>query len=425
MTLFGKWRRRVALFALAALLLDGSLAAWSRPTLSSRARFTTALAGTPALLQFLALQRPRASYMEITGRFFDWRTVSKYRSHAGLHLGYDVAMPAGTAVVAGWSGQVTRILNWYGPEYGITVLSPNGYEVTYGHLRPGVEVGRLVQPGDVVGYILPGPGHVDMKMRAPDGQYYDFGGDTPSVAYGPGMLPTLPPPMTKAQALRQYLTALYTKQLTLEESELALASGRKVEQMLADEKAAVEQARANLPQLEKFYKEGLVARVELEAARKRVAESKTRLADLRRRLALGQGDADQARTRLAQTENQLSTTHALLVGMGMSDADIQQSIKKLMAHGTPEGAQLKRMEQAGHARRAQAIARHRKDVAQARQDYERMQHLFQQGAVSRDERDRARQKLERLGVKVPPAPHPDEAAPEAPAPEENVQSGKN
>ncbi|CAN0269117.1 unnamed protein product, partial [Phaeothamnion confervicola] len=109
----------------------------------------------------------------ITAGFYDFRTVSQYRSHAGLHLGYDIAMPPGNQVACGWGGIVTSVVVWSGLEHGITVVSPDGTHVTYGHLSPRVKVGAVLKPGDIVGVIV--RDHVDVKMRDAAGNYKDFG----------------------------------------------------------------------------------------------------------------------------------------------------------------------------------------------------------------------------------------------------------
>lgn len=118
----------------------------------------------------------------VCGRFNDWRTTSVYRSIAGLHYGYDIAFPAGTSIEAGWGGQVIGIANWYGTEYGVTVLSPQGFRTTYGHLAPLTHIGAWINPGDVVGRVV--HDHVDVKMRDLSGAFIDFGHGVPGLYNG-------------------------------------------------------------------------------------------------------------------------------------------------------------------------------------------------------------------------------------------------
>jgi len=175
----------------------------------------------PHLPEYLALQTRKVPGAVVTSGFDDWRNPSKYRAKAGLHLGYDVAMPAGSPAVAGWRGRVTRILQWHGPEYGVTVLSPNGYEATYGHLRPRVSVGDSVTAGDTVGTVV--HDHVDIKVRGPDGVHYDFGKP-------PGRRSLV---LTRAELLRRWLRTRCSVDLTEEEAERVIAAERKAREALA------------------------------------------------------------------------------------------------------------------------------------------------------------------------------------------------
>ncbi len=125
-----------------------------------------------SLAQYMDLVRKFYSPAVVSSTFYDWRDVSKYRRVAGLHNGYDIAMPAGTAVVAGWSGEVTDIVQWYGQEYGVTVKSSGNIYVTYGHITPLVSVGQKVVPGTLLGLVV--VDHVDVKMRDGNYSYIDF-----------------------------------------------------------------------------------------------------------------------------------------------------------------------------------------------------------------------------------------------------------
>jgi hypothetical protein len=144
------------------------------------------------------LDRLRALYpeAEVTGRFYDWRSLSIYRSHAGLHLGYDIALNAGRRVPAGWPGRVVDIIPWTDTEYGVCVEVAGGYRVTYGHLYPIVHIGDSVMAGQYVGSVA--HDHVDIKVKDGSGGYLDWGG-TYGVLAGGGWAPgagggLLPPP---------------------------------------------------------------------------------------------------------------------------------------------------------------------------------------------------------------------------------------
>lgn len=130
-------------------------------------------AAADSLGELVGVLRSRYPSATVVSGFNDWRTVSVYRRHAGLHLGYDIVLPYGSRVPAAWPGRVVAITPWGGSQYGITVLADSGYEATYGHLSPLVRVGQRVSPGDFVGTTI--IDHVDVKMRDSAGAYVDFG----------------------------------------------------------------------------------------------------------------------------------------------------------------------------------------------------------------------------------------------------------
>lgn len=136
---------------------------------------------------YLARVRELYPEAEVTGSFYDWRAVSMYRAHAGLHLGYDIALNAGRAVPAGWPGRVVGIIPWTDSEYGICVEVSGGYRVTYGHLFPTVKEGDVISPGQFVGTVA--RDHVDIKVRDAGGGYFDWG---VSVGVLDGSSPWLP-----------------------------------------------------------------------------------------------------------------------------------------------------------------------------------------------------------------------------------------
>ncbi|MEQ8223278.1 MAG: M23 family metallopeptidase [Candidatus Eremiobacterota bacterium] len=136
------------------------------------------------LTDYVNLLRRYFPLAEVTGRFQDWRTTSKYRRHAGLHYGYDIYLEKGTKIPVLWDGTVTDVINWYGEEYGVTVTSSGGLNLTYGHVSPRVEPGQKVSRGDIIA--LCWSDHVDLKMRDCAGNFVDF-------AKFIGVKKTLPP----------------------------------------------------------------------------------------------------------------------------------------------------------------------------------------------------------------------------------------
>ncbi|NDD26901.1 MAG: M23 family metallopeptidase [Proteobacteria bacterium] len=144
----------------------------SRGVGSTASRQGASLGPARNLAEYLGILDHTTPGGTITGRFSDWRSPSVYRAVGGRHNGYDVALPAGSTVVVGWPGRVSAITRWYGREYGITVISPDGFHTTYGHLAPCVRVGQSLEPGDPVGAIV--RDHVDVKMKNAKGQAIDF-----------------------------------------------------------------------------------------------------------------------------------------------------------------------------------------------------------------------------------------------------------
>ena len=128
--------------------------------------------GAAELERLLEFQKVGDSGAFVSSGFHDWRTVSKYRSRAGIHGGYDIAMLPGAEVRAAWSGEIVAISCWYGSEYGVTVRSSSGHEATYGHISPVVRVGQVVQSGEILGTVV--VDHVDVKVRDRSGYLVDF-----------------------------------------------------------------------------------------------------------------------------------------------------------------------------------------------------------------------------------------------------------
>jgi hypothetical protein len=142
------------------------------------------IASISPLTDYVNLLRKYFPLAQVTGRFQDWRTTSKYRRHAGLHYGYDIYLEKGTKIPVLCDGTVTDVINWYGEEYGVTVSSSGGLNLTYGHVSPRVEPGQKVSRGDIIA--LCWSDHVDLKMRDSAGNFVDF-------AKFIGVKKTLPP----------------------------------------------------------------------------------------------------------------------------------------------------------------------------------------------------------------------------------------
>jgi len=209
----------------------------------------------------VALQKRFWPAAWVTSTFYDWRTISKYRRHAGLHLGYDIALPLGTPVAAGWGGEVTAVVPWTDTEYGVTVRSPDGTQVTYGHISPLVYAGSQVRAGQVIGKIA--SDHVDVKMRDSGGRYVPFGEDSRSGATSVAGIPS-----ASKTDRNTILTTWLVAHSALKQAEDDLFLARNASQKWSLEKRTAERKiellDATLERLSGDDTEGLVSRKKLE-----------------------------------------------------------------------------------------------------------------------------------------------------------------
>lgn len=237
---------------------------------------------------YLGLSRSVYKYAVITGWFSDWRSVSIYRSHAGYHYGYDIAMPAGTLAPAGWTGVVVDIIPWSASEWGIYVRVDGGYIVSYGHLKPIVKVGQRVLPGTPIGSVV--VNHVDIKVRNSAGNFVDIG-----KTYG--LLPVTGTlfciSTVNSVNLSDLIKSKKGELLHLEENLPIISSYM---QLLKSEFSS---AKENVKKLERLYSEELVSQKECQEARKQLKskqddfkrvqneyrEHQTRISKLKKELA--------------------------------------------------------------------------------------------------------------------------------------------
>ncbi|MBS2033392.1 M23 family metallopeptidase [bacterium] len=258
---------------------------------------------TPMTLgQLLATVRSKYPEAVVTGRFSDPRTVSIYRSHAGLHYGYDVAIPGGSVVPAAWEGEVVAITPWYGQEEGISVVT-GSREATYGHLIPLVKVGQRVKVGDPVGIVA--RDHVDVKMRGPAGEFIDYGAGEAEFTLAA---------VTPEQRNRAYLYARYQFLQTQQQ----LQEAKKDRQSLL--KSGEESTRLKDKDAEyaRLYEEGAIARVDYETMHKQMNESlkrakskPARLKEASDRIARLSSQLEQSRKQLLESQKQVNLKEAL------------------------------------------------------------------------------------------------------------------
>ncbi len=260
-------------------------------------------AATPMTLgQLLSTVRSKYPEAIVTGRFNDPRTVSIYRSHAGLHYGYDVAIPGGSVVPAAWDGEVVAITPWYGQEEGISVVT-GSREATYGHLIPLVKVGQKVKTGDPVGIVA--RDHVDVKMRGPAGEFIDYGAGDAEYAVAP---------VTPEQRNRAYLFARY--QFLRNQQLLQEAQNERKRVLKSGEEAG--ELKAKDAEYAQLYQEGAIARIDYEKMHKQMgaslkqAKSKpARLKELAVRITGLNSQLSQSRDQLGEAQKQVNVKSAL------------------------------------------------------------------------------------------------------------------
>lgn len=260
-------------------------------------------AATPMTLgQLLATARTKYADAVVTGRFSDARSVSIYRSHPGLHYGYDVAMPAGTVVPAAWEGEVVAITPWYGQEEGISVVT-GSREATYGHLIPLAKVGQHLKVGDPVGIVA--RDHVDVKMRGPAGEFIDYGAGEAEFAVAP---------VTPEERNRAYLYARY--QFLRAQQDLKSAQADRQRVLKSGDEAT--ELKAKDAEYARLYEEGAIARIDYETMHKKMAASlkqakakPARLKELAVRIGSLNNQLNQSRQQLGEAQKQVNVKAAL------------------------------------------------------------------------------------------------------------------
>ena len=225
----------------------------------------SAFSPVTTLEQLVDLQRIAFPDAWVSSTFYEPRSVSVYRRHAGLHLGYDIAMPAGAAVRVGWPGRVVSIAPWYTNQWGVTVASSNGTEVTYGHIVPSVRVGDVLDTGSVVGTVS--LDHVDVKMRDSNGNYVPFGETGSHAPAGAQFIPALP-----VNSRESLMVGWLVAQNAVDTLEMELEMRRREQKTANISRERLEERYSALHrqevQMDKFLADGLVARVDVEKVRR-------------------------------------------------------------------------------------------------------------------------------------------------------------
>ena len=328
----------------------------------------------------------------VTSGFYDWRTVSRYRSHAGLHLGYDIAMPYGCAFGAGWSGVVTGIAVWSGEEHGISVESPDGTTVTYGHVAPKVVVGQHVVAGQILGTIA--LDHVDVKMRDPAGNYQDFGGSgrilpAPSWAAGGWVAVRA----TRESVMAEWLMAANSFDLAKEELEQHRRQN-------TQRKLEVEQLRRRIPALKKsvdmmaeYIEQGLVARVTAEENREELEKARRRLKTLEKESSSYQVKSLEAN--LKNARDRLAQAKLAAQGRGLTFQDVERFVAATINNDKALRRNVEAYKKAAQAKNAAQLAKIEGQLRDSDKNLKSLEELFDIGGIAKNDliTSRAKHKL--------------------------------
>lgn len=341
--------------------------------------------GAKDLGGLVALQQRYYPQAWVSSGFYDWRTTSQYRSHAGLHLGYDIAMPAGTSVAAGWSGTVTGVAPWTGTEWGVTVESADGTRTTYGHISPSVNVGAHVQAGDVVGRVV--HDHVDVKMRDAAGNYLDFGGN--GKVPGPSWEPVAG---SREDYLVAWLVAQNAYDLAKEDQQRGLAEVRSAKLERQRLKARLPVLQENVKTMEDYVAQGLVARVSIEQARQELTEAQERAKKLNADAARQDRVAGNLAAQLSGASKRLETAKAQARQRGLTWSEVQAFVNAKVA----EDPKLAKTVTTYKSATATELAKKKADLERRLKDSEKslasLEELFTMGGLPKADLEAAREK---------------------------------
>ncbi|MEW6278262.1 MAG: peptidoglycan DD-metalloendopeptidase family protein [Candidatus Eremiobacterota bacterium] len=351
---------------------------------------TPASGDVRGLADLVAIQRRHYPGAVVTSGYYDWRTTSRYRSRAGLHLGYDIAMPYGTPFAAGWGGTVISVANWYGAEYGITVQSPGGFTVTYGHVTPHVSVGQQVMPGDVLGTIA--YNHVDVKMRDASGAYVPFGEGAD--------IPSNPLAMLASGTTDSFLVTWLVARNSVElaDAELSMRKWERV-RLKADQK----RLKSRVPELEKmlvqmtdYAERGLVARREVEETRQELARAKKRARTIGPELETNARSLASMERQLAAARSRLQLVESQARSRGLAWKDVEALVNRVVAQNPSLKEQVVDYKRSATEGKTRKLAELRKKVEDGRERLQKLEELYEMGGLPRVELEAAREKQKAL-----------------------------
>lgn len=340
----------------------------------------TGLSSKDPLAHLLALQRRHWPQAWVSSTFYDWRTVSKYRRKAGLHLGYDLALPFGTSVSAGWPGVVTSVVPWTDTEYGVTVRSLSGLSATYGHITPTVRVGDKIATGQVVGRIA--SDHVDVKIRDNQGRYVPFGeGSQERLAVAPTV--------SRTALLTAWLVAKNSVDQAEEDLFLRRNASRKwqLERRSAENKIRI--LESSLVELRAPQSEGLVARKTIEQFK---AELNVARRQLKRVTAQEKLSSQSLKSSLAANQANLESLTLWANSQGLTWKDVEQLVATTISRNT----ELRRAVEQEKRRQPASGTITEAELEARRRTLANLESLYLNGGLSRQEIEDERLRLQLL-----------------------------
>lgn len=404
----------MSLRLLVPLLLVTALGAQAKPLPTRRVPVVVKTLGsryklpTPSLHQPTTAVRDIADYVQlqqrlfpgavITAGFYDWRTTSKYRSHAGLHLGYDVAMPYGCPFSAGWPGTVTAITLWWGEEHGITVVAPDGSSVTYGHVAPRCHIGQQVQPGEIIGTIA--YNHVDVKMRDANGNYVDIGGNgrvLPAPQWAGGFY--LPEP-SRESVMASWLLAQNTLELAEEElrAEKLESEKRKIQlQTLRQKVPALKESQSMMAE---YVEQGLVSRLTSEENHQELVQAQKDLAEAERLSKASPDRVQRLKREVSEARNRLNQAREIAARQGISWKQVENFVQATISNDKALSRSVAAYKKNAQVKNASLLSRLEGDLTRSTEQMKAFEELFEMGGISRNELLDARQKHKILEAQV-------------------------
>ena len=357
------------------------------PSLSERSA-TPVVTQKDPLGHLVALQRQHFPQAWVSSTFYDYRTVSRYRRNPGLHLGYDIAMPYGCAVSAGWDGVVTNIIPWTATEYGVTVTDASGISVTYGHITPLVSIGQRVKAGSVVARIA--SDHVDVKMRDASGQYVPFGEGSKANS-GVGIATAAPVVDRKA-----LLTAWLVAKTAADQSDEELFMKENAHQKLTIEKRSAERKvtvlESTLKELSKESNSALVSRKKMEELRAELNQARTTLKKVQTQNSSSTADLKkQAQTNRAN----LKAFESWAKSEGLSWKDVENLVASTVSHDVKLTESVQKVKKEKGDSLTLSLTQLEKRRNDGRTQLAKLEELFAAGGMSQQEitDERLRQEL--------------------------------